>query len=197
MRHLVDIKGNDVVTDLPLNYDASMIGIGDRIRELRRSRNWSQQQLGEKARGKRKSAINKETINRIEHGCNTTTDTLRDIAEAFDVTVGDLLPIEHKPSNERQAEGVDGTKLAIKPAHEKLHEYFEYILCTGSPQAGWLAGNIATFYAQLTGTEPDTGAVAAVQAGRVSGDPGELHDLPEPSVGVANRRSRSKHGWRG
>ena len=162
---------------------------GDVVRKLRETRSWSKDRLAAAA------GVRPNTIGEMERTGARNLQTLRSVAQALGISVEDIFCLLRELKKPEPPAASTGQQ--VNPAHRKLHEYFEYILCTGSPQAGWLAGNIATFYAQLTGTEPDTGAVAEVQADRVSGDPGELHDLPEPSVGVANRRSRSKHGWRG
>ena len=60
--------------------------IGERIRQIREARGWSQIKLGEM------SGLAGPTINRIENGHRVGRgDTLKRIAEALDVTMDDLI----------------------------------------------------------------------------------------------------------
>ena len=64
---------------------------GENIKKLRKNRRWNQATLGKKAGG-----IKVETINRIEHGQNTTTEKLYRIAAALEVPIGELLPDDER-----------------------------------------------------------------------------------------------------
>lgn len=162
---------------------------GDVVRKLREARSWSKDRLAAAA------GVRPNTIGEMERSGAKNLHTLRSVAQALGICVEDIFCLLRDLKNPEPPVAGAGPK--VNPAHRRIHEYFEYILCSGSPQAVWLAGNIATFYAQLTGTEPDTAAVSAIQNDQISKDPRECHNLPEPSVGVASRRSRSKRGWRG
>lgn len=64
----------------------------NRIRELRRARDWSQQALAEKI------GVSKVTISDLELGkMALTLDYMRRIAKALDVTPGELLNEEDNP----------------------------------------------------------------------------------------------------
>ena len=199
-----------------------MKGIGDRVRQLRISRGWSQQELGKRARGLKETPINKETINRIEHGCNTTTETLRNIADAFGVRIGDILPVDQYPTDA----AIQDDNLSVKgdPAHARYHDLLERILQDHEPRC--INTVIAVLETIAGGSAPETSGNEKSQgrsnpgqaetAGR--GNPGhrelmavaekinpydtsgadrKRNDIPEPSIGVPNGRSRSKSGWRG
>lgn len=62
---------------------------GDRIRRVRELLDLSQEALGQKAGG-----VNKETVNRIEQGENTTLEKLGRVATALDLTLIDLFSEE-------------------------------------------------------------------------------------------------------
>ena len=67
--------------------DAYLQRLGRRVRELRRSRKWTQEELAH--RTERTTAY----ISRIETGQqNPSILTVRSLAKAFDVSVNDLLP---------------------------------------------------------------------------------------------------------
>lgn len=59
----------------------------DLIRARRDDQGWSQEALGERARTPR---INKETINRIENGDNTSIDNLLAVADCLNITAAEL-----------------------------------------------------------------------------------------------------------
>lgn len=63
--------------------------VGERLRRLRRARNWTQQQLAQEA------GLNIATISRVEHGkaAHLYADTLGDLAMALQVSADDLLGI--------------------------------------------------------------------------------------------------------
>ena len=65
---------------------------GDRIRELRKARNWRAEDLAEK------SGVSYRTIVGLESpgGQNTTTKTLEDIARALDVELAELFGAPHR-----------------------------------------------------------------------------------------------------
>lgn len=89
-----------VVKDLAIIYDFDMSGIGERVKFLRQQCKLSQAELGYRAQRNRKKPINKDTINKIEHGCNTTIETLYDIANALGVKIGALIPEDQRePAN--------------------------------------------------------------------------------------------------
>jgi transcriptional regulator with XRE-family HTH domain len=63
----------------------------ERIRELRESRGWSQQQLAEIA------GVSPRTIQRVEAGRGASQETLRAVASAFDTEVSELLETAKPP----------------------------------------------------------------------------------------------------
>lgn len=63
--------------------------VGERVRALRKAKGWTQAELGDRADG-----LNKETINRLELGGNSTLDTVFRVAEALDVSPEALLGAE-------------------------------------------------------------------------------------------------------
>ena len=81
--------GLGVATGLSVWQDcavtAPLKALGERVRELRKLRKWSQAQLGAEAGG-----LNKETINRLELGGSSTTGTLVAVATALEVEPAQL-----------------------------------------------------------------------------------------------------------
>lgn len=64
--------------------------IGDKIRQLRKLRGFTQEQLGEK------SGLSYKFIGEVERGTvNPSLDSLISIAVALDVSIKDLFPNEH------------------------------------------------------------------------------------------------------
>jgi transcriptional regulator with XRE-family HTH domain len=64
--------------------------------------------------------------------------------------------------------------------HLLLHKYLERVLEAGGRPADWLGGNIVTFYAQLSGEEPDLSALG----------PGEPKNPPTNAFGSEKRGRR-------
>ena len=96
---------------------------GENIKKLRKARGWNQATLSEKAGG-----INVETVNRIEHGQNTTTDKLYRIAAALEVPIGELLPEDERAI----AENYHSVCPDNDPDHIYYHETAERVLHSGN-----------------------------------------------------------------
>lgn len=69
--------------------------IGQRIIEIRRERDLTQEQLAEKLH------IDARELRRLEAGGNTTVHTLANLARALDVTISDLFQPPTKPAKRR------------------------------------------------------------------------------------------------
>lgn len=120
---------------------------GENIKKLRKGRGWNQTTLGEKAGG-----INVETINRIEHGQNTTTDKLYRIAAAFEVPIGELLPEDERAIVE------NGHPICPDndPDHIYYHEAAELVLHSGNEVLiNAMAFSLEAAASQLDGFSPD------------------------------------------
>lgn len=76
---------SDVVPPVALDPDKIAEQVGRRIAELRRQRGWSQQILADKVRG------TFQWISQVESGQNLTIHTLAKVANAFQVTLAELL----------------------------------------------------------------------------------------------------------
>lgn len=140
------------------------------------------------ARGEMDRAPNFENCLRIARYFKMSPLDIFEMAERPDYR--DLF-IELFPDYVPEAFQEPEPSIAIEAHHKKLHEYFEHILCSGMPLAEWLAGNIAIFYAQLTGTKLDTDAVAGVKiaeesaGGPAEGEHGPFDTAAMPIPGVS------------
>ncbi|WP_081704145.1 helix-turn-helix domain-containing protein [Photorhabdus temperata] len=74
---------------------------GYRIKELRQSRAWSQEQLAEL------SSLSVRTIQRLENGEKASLETLAAIASAFNIKVTDLYSPETDKITQEQAKSID------------------------------------------------------------------------------------------
>lgn len=85
--------------------------LGKKVRELRERRGWTQAQLAEKV-GYSSSA----GVNEVEQGrANASAERLVRLADAFGVSVGDLLELEPEPRGRAQTPG-PSTRQAIARA---------------------------------------------------------------------------------
>lgn len=126
-------------------YPRHVKELGERAKKRREELGLIQEQVADAA------GVNIETVNRIEHGHNTTIKKLRAIAKGLRTTVGNLLPEDQWPD-------------AMKPApdaaceeHAYLHVMLEEILHQANRE--WIYGitaNIKAHYRSATGKEPLT-----------------------------------------
>lgn len=146
-----------------LKQNPRMQGIGKRVKALREAAKWSQGFLG-----KRAGRINTETINRIEHGQNTTLKKLYGIANALGVKFGALVP-----EDEREAASPEDLRAYVCADHEhrRLHRMLERILHSNAtvgqhiPVAMGIVANIISHYDQVLKQEtktPPTGPTHAL-----------------------------------
>lgn len=120
---------------------------GKKIKKLRKERGWNQAALGDKAGG-----INVETINRIEHGQNTTTDKLYKIAAALEVPIGELLPEDERAI----AANCHSVCPDNDPDHISYHETAERVLHSGNEMLiKVMAIGLEAIASQLDGFSPD------------------------------------------
>ncbi len=99
-------------------FDLNSIGL--RIKELRRNRHISQEQLAELI------DVNFRTIQRIETGRNVPSlETLTRLAEAFNIEINDFFITEHLASREKILKDINET--AQKLDDEKLRIFHKII----------------------------------------------------------------------
>lgn len=84
--------------------------IGKRVKELRRSRKWTQEQFAEKI------DIDQRTLSAVECGINFPTKHFIKIAKAFDIELKELFDFEHIEITE------DKKRKDIKTMVDKLEE---------------------------------------------------------------------------
>jgi DNA-binding XRE family transcriptional regulator len=150
------------------------IHVGDAIRKLREERGWNRADLA------RIADIRPNTIGDLEKLGTPTMKTIGAVAHAFGLRVEDIF---YKLRELRHGQPENPVVYA-DPAHVRYHDLLERILKDHEPRC------INTVIAVLE-------TIAGGDDRATSGGHGEPNDLPEPSIGVPGRRSRSKSGWRG
>ena len=99
-------------------FDLSYIGL--KIKELRKRKNLSQEELAELI------DINFRTIQRIETGKNTPSlETLLKLSEALDINIQDFFNVEHYKSRENLIKEIN--TIANKLDDKKLQEFYKAI----------------------------------------------------------------------
>lgn len=126
----------------PKSYDLRMQRFGKNIKKLRKKRGWNQATLGEKAGG-----INVETIKRIEHGQNTTTEKFYKIAAALEVPLGALLPEDERPIENNYTSVCPDNN----PDHIAYHKAAERVLHSGNE----MLINVMTLGLEATASQLD------------------------------------------
>lgn len=190
------------------------IHVGDAIRKLREERGWNRADLA------RIADIRPNTIGDLERLGTPTMKTIGAVANAFGLRVEDIF---YKLRELRHSE-LGKPVIYADPAHVRYHDLLERILQDHEPRC--INTVIAVLETIAGGSAPETSGNEKSQgrsnpgqaetAGR--GNPGhrelmavaekinpydtsgadrKRNDIPEPSIGVPNGRSRSKSGWRG
>jgi len=91
------------------------VKLGKRIKELRKKRGYSQEQLAEKL------GIAQNTLSKIETGENfLTADTLENLARVLNVTPNELFEFEHHNSQKNLTDEIIGYVTQIKKDNDKL-----------------------------------------------------------------------------
>lgn len=97
-------------------YNAIRKKVGEKIRQLRKLRELTQEQLGEKA------GISYKFIGEVERGTvNPSLDSLIGIARALHVTVKELFPSESDLITEFSHEELQTIKRAVKLLNSRLN----------------------------------------------------------------------------
>ncbi len=153
-------------------YLNRMQKFGFRVKALRDGFHWSQKLLADKA------GMDTETVNRIEHGQNTTVLKLYKLARALGVRIGDLLP-----EDEWSATCAAGPQLCTDSQHRRLQGMLDEILHSQIayhqlgqivPVRDSIVGNIISHYMAVTSAPPPKGKYSADDVIR----PGDLVQLP-------------------
>ncbi|MBQ8459334.1 helix-turn-helix transcriptional regulator [bacterium] len=99
-------------------FDLSSIGL--KIKELRKRKNLSQEELAELI------DINFRTIQRIETGRNTPSlETLSKLAEAFEINIQDFFNVGHQKNRKDIIDEIN--KIAQSLDDVKLHDFYKAI----------------------------------------------------------------------
>lgn len=90
--------------------------LGEKIRQLRKLRGFTQEQLGEK------SGLSYKFIGEVERGTvNPSLDSLISIATALDVSINDLFPVRNDFFLEFSHEDLKAIRKAVKILHSRLY----------------------------------------------------------------------------
>lgn len=120
------------------------------VRLLREKRGLAQNQLG----------VDKTTVSQLELGNRETKrEKLKTIAEHLGVTIGEIEAIVES-LNRKVAPFRPSACPDNYPEHISYHEMLEDILHNGGKLADWIAGNVVTFYSQMTGEPVDLSALS-------------------------------------
>lgn len=112
--------------EVGLEAYATGMAYGERVRQLRMARGWSQAELGRRAR------LNSQTVHNIEHGRNKGGWQSRiKIAKAFGITVA-ALDGRTEPSHTAErilpdAQAASGSAAAQLSTEELIGRIFEYV----------------------------------------------------------------------
>jgi transcriptional regulator with XRE-family HTH domain len=94
--------------------------LGQRIRELRKAKGFSQDQLSEKI------GIDPKHLSRIELGKSFPyMETLEAVAKSLDVEIKDLFEFQHLSKEAVSIEGIN--RLLQGASHEKLRQVYKFI----------------------------------------------------------------------
>jgi len=98
----------------------SLQSFGKRLKEIRKSKNLTQEQLAELIQ------LDPKQICRIENGaCFTTFETLQKISKIFDIEISDLFYCEHKQTKDALIKEINNT--LINASNDKIELIYKLI----------------------------------------------------------------------